>query len=127
MAMGFSGIYAYHFSWEDGPNGEMFIFIVYLSHSKWYVFLIEHENGSVIEKDSRDAYILEEEFPSKGVTPRSLGYGNVTVTYICRTKIPSQMYAKHQYMQESECESTMIIYIPIKQYEYTIIIECDPI
>jgi len=29
--------------------------------------------------------------------PRSRGYGDVTSTYICRSKIPSCIYAKHQY------------------------------
>ena len=46
------------------------------------------------------------------VTPRPTGYGNATATYICRTKIPSHTYAKHQYSYELEYESTMIIYIP---------------
>ena len=40
------------------------------------------------------------------VMPRSLGYGDVTVTYIRRSKIPSRIYAKHQYRQESEYKST---------------------
>ena len=31
------------------------------------------------------------------VTPRSRGYGDVTATYIRRSKIPSRIYAKHQY------------------------------
>ena len=29
------------------------------------------------------------------VTPRSRGYGDVTATYIRRSKIPSRIYAKH--------------------------------
>ena len=29
------------------------------------------------------------------VTPRSLGYGDVTETYIRRSEIPSRIYAKH--------------------------------
>jgi len=37
------------------------------------------------------------------VSPRSIGYRDVTVTYIRRAKIPSRMYAKHQYKQELKC------------------------
>ena len=37
------------------------------------------------------------------------------------------MYTKHQYMQESVCESTVIIYIPTKKYKYTVIVKHDPI
>ena len=33
----------------------------------------------------------------RGVTPRIPGYRDVTATYICRSKIPSRIYAKHQY------------------------------
>ena len=32
--------------------------------------------------------------------PRSYGYGDATVMYIRCAKIPSYMYAKHQYMQK---------------------------
>ena len=46
------------------------------------------------------------------VTPQSGGYGDVTTTYILRSKIPLCIYAKHQHRQESECGSTVIIYIP---------------
>jgi len=45
--------------------------------------------------------------------------------YIRRMEIPSHIYAKHQYRQESKCESTVVIYIPIIQYKYTIITERD--
>jgi len=40
------------------------------------------------------------------VTTQSRGYGDVTVTYRHRSEIPSCIYAKHQYRQESEYEST---------------------
>jgi len=40
-----------------------------------------------------------------GVMPRSWGYRDVTATYISRLEIPSRIYAKHQYMQESEAEA----------------------
>jgi len=36
---------------------------------------------------------------SNNVTTRSRGYGDVTTTYIRRSKIPSHIYAKHQYRQ----------------------------
>jgi len=61
------------------------------------------------------------------VVPRSYGYEDATATYICRSEIPSHIYAKHQYMQESECESTMVIYIPTEKYKYMIITESDTI
>ena len=37
-------------------------------------------------------------FSTENVTPRSRRYGDVTATYIRRVKIPSRIYAKHQYM-----------------------------
>ena len=43
------------------------------------------------------------------VTPRSRGYGDVTATYIRRSEIPSRIYAKHQYRQESEYGSMWYI------------------
>ena len=46
----------------------------------------------------------------KSIAPRSHGCGDVTATYIRKSKIPSRIYAKYQYMQESEYEST--VYIP---------------
>ena len=46
------------------------------------------------------------------VTPRFRGYGDVTATYIRRADIPSHIYAKHQYRQESEYRNTVVIYIP---------------
>ena len=61
------------------------------------------------------------------VAPRSCGYGDATATHICRSEIPSRIYAKHQYRKESECESTMVIYIPIEKYMYMVITENDTI
>jgi len=44
--------------------------------------------------------------PSKvSVAPRSHGYGDATATYIRRSGIPSRIYAKLQYRQESEAEA----------------------
>ena len=48
------------------------------------------------------------------VMPRSYGYGDATAMYIRKMKIPSHMSVKHQYRQESEYRSTMVIYILIK-------------
>ena len=38
-----------------------------------------------------------------------LRVGDVTATYIRRSEIPSRIYAKHQYRQESEYGSTLCI------------------
>jgi len=59
------------------------------------------------------------------VTPRSRGYGDVTATYIRRSKIPSRIYTKHQYKEESEYESTEVIYIPTEKCKYIVITESD--
>ena len=37
---------------------------------------------------------------------------DVTVTYIRKAKLPTDIYAKYQYRKESECGSTVVIYIP---------------
>ena len=55
------------------------------------------------------------------VTPRSRGYGDVTATYIRRSELPSRIYAKHQYRQESEYGSKWCIihsstYIQLQSY-----------
>ena len=59
------------------------------------------------------------------MTPRSCGYGDVTATCICRSEMPSRIYAKYQYRQESECGSTVVIYIPTEKYRYMVITESD--
>ena len=51
------------------------------------------------------------------VMPRSREYGDVTATYICRLEIPLRIYAKHHYRKESECGSTVVIYIPTEKYK----------
>ena len=61
------------------------------------------------------------------VTPRSHGYGDVTATYIRRAEIPSHIYAKDQYMQESECGSIIVIYISIEKYKYIVITKSETI
>ena len=54
------------------------------------------------------------------VMPRSRGFGDITVTYIRRSEIPLHIYAKYQYRQESECESTRVIYISNHRVWYNI-------
>jgi len=49
------------------------------------------------------------------------------VTYIHRSEIPSRIYAKHQYRQELECGSTVLIYILTEKYKYMVITESDTI
>ena len=61
------------------------------------------------------------------VTPLSHGYRDVTATYIRRSEIPLHIYAKHQYRQESECGSIVVIYIPTEKYKYMVITESDTI
>jgi len=61
------------------------------------------------------------------VTPRSHGYEDVTATYIHIAEIPLHINAKHQYIKESKCESTVVIYIPTEKYKYIVITENDTI
>ena len=61
------------------------------------------------------------------MAPRSRGYGDVTVTYIRRSKIPSRIYAKYQYKHESEYGSTVVIYISSEKYKYMVITASDTI
>jgi len=56
----------FHLNRKLGSRWKKCIFIHYSSHSKRYVFLGEHEDGSVTEIESRDVNVLEEEFLSKG-------------------------------------------------------------
>jgi len=63
----------------------------------------------------------------KHVAPRSCEYGDVTATYIRRSEIFSRIYAKHPYRQESECGSTVVIYILTEKYKYMVITENDTI
>jgi len=51
-------------------------------------------------------------YKKSSVTARSYKYGDIIVTYIRRAEMPSHIYAKPQYMQESEYRSTVVIYIP---------------
>ena len=58
--------------------------------------------------------------------PRSHGYGDVTATYIHRLEMPSYTYAKHQYKNQS-MKVRGALYIPIYEYNYKVITECDTI
>jgi len=80
---------------------------------------MEQPEGSKVKR--------KENLVCKLVTSRSRGYRDVTATYIRRSKIPSRIYAKHQYRQESECGSTMIIYIITEKYKYMVFTESDTI
>ena len=48
-----------------GPRRKKSIFIRYSEHSKGHVFIGENESGSVIEFESRDTMLLENEFPRR--------------------------------------------------------------
>jgi len=78
-----------------------------------------------IVKYTRITFLIN--YITSSVTPRSCGYGNVTVTYIRRSEIPLRICAKHQYRQESECRSTVVIYIPTEKYKYMVITESNTI
>ena len=45
-----------------GPRGKKSIFVRYPEVSKGYIFISEHDNGTVIEFESRDVVFIENEF-----------------------------------------------------------------
>ena len=55
-----------------GPRGKKSIFIRYSKHSKSHVFIGENESGSVIEFESRDVMLLENEFPKRSDVDQDL-------------------------------------------------------
>jgi len=58
--------------------------------------------------------------------PQSRGYRDVTVIYICRSKIPSHIYMLS--ISTGKNQSTKIhsvLYIPTYEYNYKVIIGCD--
>ena len=57
---------------------------------------MEHEEVGNIKK------MIFMIFVCISVMPRSRGYGDVTATHKRKSEIPSRIYAKHQYKQESE-------------------------
>ena len=67
-------------------------------------------------------HLAEDQFlTTTTVTPRSRGYGDVTAMYIRRSKIPSRIYAKHQYRQVSKYRSKWCIIhsnqrVPLQSY-----------
>jgi len=71
--------------------------------------------------DKSDTPLTSQDLSFLLVTPRSRGYGDVTATYIRRSELPSRIYAKHQYRQESEYESSGALYIPTHIYNYKVI------
>ena len=94
-----------------------------------YVYILEHED--IVRSDrekNQEAGVWGRhcrEFYT--VTPRSHEYGDVTATYIHRSKIPLRIYAKLQYRKESEYESTVVIYIPTEKYNSMVTTESDTI
>ena len=55
-----------------GHSGRKCIFIRYSEHSKGYVFIGEHEDGTVIELESQDVTFLEDYFPHASEIDRDL-------------------------------------------------------
>ena len=60
------------------------------------------------------------------IMPWSRGYGDITAMYICRSEIPSCIYAKHQYMHQS-MKICSALYISTCEYNYKVITRCDTI
>ena len=55
-----------------GSRGKKSIFVRYWTHSKGYVFIGDQASESVTEFESRDAFFLENEFPSRGEINQNL-------------------------------------------------------
>ena len=53
-------------------RGRNYIFIRYSEQSKWYVFIGEHEDGTITILESRDVTFLEDNFPRTGEIDRDL-------------------------------------------------------
>ena len=58
---------------------------------------------------------------------RNLSNITTKMMYICRSKIPSHIYAKNQYRQETELRNSGALYIPTYEYNYKVITGCDTI
>ena len=57
-----------------GAQGKKCIFIRYSEHSKGYVFIGEHNSGSLTEFESRDVTFLENDFPQQGDINKDLSF-----------------------------------------------------
>ena len=57
-----------------GARGKKCIFIRYSEHSKGYVFIGEHNSGSLTEFESRDVTFLENDFPQQGDINKDLSF-----------------------------------------------------
>ena len=57
-----------------GARGKKCIFIRYSKHSKGYVFIGEHNSGSLTEFESRDVTFLENDFPQQGDINKDLSF-----------------------------------------------------
>ena len=55
-------------------KGRKCIFIRYNEHSKGYVFIGEHEDGTVTELESRDVTFSKDDFPCTGEIDRDLHF-----------------------------------------------------
>ena len=67
--------YVHNFSHKYGKlghRGRKCIFIRYSEYSKGYVFISEHEDGTVTELESQDVTFLEGDFPCMGEIDRDL-------------------------------------------------------
>ncbi|OMO92476.1 hypothetical protein CCACVL1_06836 [Corchorus capsularis] len=70
-----SAAYVHTTSHKDGklgPRGKKCIFIRYSEHSKGYVFIGEHGDGTVTEIESRDVDFLEKDFPRRGEVEKEI-------------------------------------------------------
>ena len=61
-----------------------------------YVRYVPQLQKNLISVETLEAHGLRRTH-GEGVAPRSRGYGDVAVTYIRRSEVPSRIYAKHQY------------------------------
>ena len=57
-----------------GARGKKCIFIRYSEHSKGYVFIGEHNSGSLTKFESRDVTFLENDFPQQGDINKDLSF-----------------------------------------------------
>ena len=99
------------YSSSSKDDGAAFKTIAFFFRVPFFSHLNFHLMGFEISNEAGEVHLLSIvellegcclDFPSfressNDVMPRSRRYGDVTVTYIRRSKIPSHIYAKHQY------------------------------
>ena len=64
----------YHKFGKLCPRWRKCIFIRYNEHSKWYVFIGEHEDETILELESWDVTFLKDNFPCMGEIDRDLHF-----------------------------------------------------